>query len=84
VRCRLRTSRVLACNWSCRNQLAHANRLAVLVFAVGFSCTLPGCSFLREQVAVTRPVTASIAIAPGQQGAARDQCSVECSNRYGK
>ena len=64
--------------------MAHANRLAVLVFAVGFVFTLPGCSFLREQVAVSTASDCVNRNCAGQQGAAREQCSVECSNRYGK
>ena len=66
-----------------RRKLPHASRLAALTLAVGLT-TLQACSFLHEQVALS---TASDCIdrnCAHQEGAAREQCSTECANRYGK
>jgi hypothetical protein len=64
--------------------LSYSNRLTLLVFVFGFIVALSGCSFFREQVAVSTAADCVDRNCAHQEGAAREQCSVECASRYGQ
>jgi len=51
---------------------------------VGLIFALSGCSFLREQVGVSTAADCVDRNCAHQEGAARQQCSTECANRYGQ
>jgi hypothetical protein len=63
--------------------MASPNRPSLLA-AFGFIVALSGCSFLRQQVAVSTVSDCVERNCAHQEGAARQQCSAECANSYGQ
>jgi hypothetical protein len=59
-------------------------RLMALLGGLWLMVPLPGCSFMRDQVASSTANTCMNDECRDEQGIARQQCEKECSARYGR